>query len=97
MDFDKLEKLHRYEQLEFLEHHKDVSQSEDSHDPNNLIYIQDLVKKTAVRNENTLLAQLSVQVRLFEDDFVDHSASFEFKTLFGSTFSEDFNINTEYK
>jgi len=39
-----------------------------------IVYVQDLLKKTVQVNKNTLLAELTVSIRLFEDDYVDYSS-----------------------
>ena len=58
-----------------------------------LVYIQDLLKKTEEVNENTLLAELRISIRLFEQDYVDHSTHIEYRTLFGSAKHDTFSID----
>lgn len=57
--------------------------------PRELIYVQDLLTVTKEVNENTLLAELKIYIKLFEQNYVDNSVSIEFKTLFGSKLDED--------
>jgi len=55
--------------------------------------VQDLIKKTVVANENTLLAELKVKVRLYEDDYVDFSTYLEFQSLIGGLTSDGLSMN----
>ena len=55
--------------------------------------MQDLIKKTVVANENTLLAELKVKVRLYEDDYVDFSTYLEFQSLIGGLTSDGLSMN----
>lgn len=48
------------------------------------IYIQDLIRKTETRSKKTLLAELNVSIKLYEDDYVDQYASFKFDRIFGA-------------
>ena len=60
-----------------------------------LIYIQDLMKKTEIMSRNTLLAELKVSIRFFEQNYIDHSVHIEHTTLFGSKLSENFTLDHE--
>ena len=46
-------------------------------------------------SENTLLAELTVSIRLYENDYIDNSAYMQFSTLFGSKIDENFAIFNE--
>ena len=60
-----------------------------------LVYVQDFLKKTEVISENTLLAELTVSIRLYENDYIDNSAYMQFQTLFGSKVDEKFAVFNE--
>ena len=51
-----------------------------------------MLKQTEFVNENTLLAQLTISVKLYEDDYVDNSAHIKFQTLFGSKLPDELNL-----
>lgn len=44
-----------------------------------------MIRKTETRNKNTLLAELNVSIKLYENDYVDQSVSFKFDQIFGGT------------
>ena len=52
-----------------------------------------MLTKTDVSNENTLIAELKVKIRLFESDYVDHSTLIEYQTFFGSDFHNEIMID----
>lgn len=98
VDYDRLVKIragesHYVEESHFSDDERFVETGDGS--IKELVFVQDLLTETVEFNENTLLAELSVQVRLFENDYVDYSSFIEFKSLFGGMNEPDLQLDVK--
>ena len=75
---DKSSELDYISKIDDTQEQQDLSDNFADSDFIETVYVQDLIQKTVVANENTLLAEHKVKVRLYEDDYVDFSTFLEF-------------------
>ena len=60
-----------------------------------VVYLQDLLTKTIEANANTLIAEVQVSIRLYEEDFVDSSTLITHGSVFGSYLGEELALDAD--